>query len=240
MPEWKPTRPSLSKYLIVNVEDTGCGIKPEDQKRIFEKFGQVGNVLTDKPKGTGLGLTICGTILVHHGGALWVKSQEGKGSCFSFSLPVVTHTFVAENEERKNDESRAAEEVQHILTDAVQRSATGPRLLVVDDEPSVVNAISRFLEPRGYESVGCYSGDGALSKARELKPDAILLDILLPDRNGFDVLKDLKSSADTKDIPVIVVSGLDDSHTAFELGAADFVRKPFDLVSLLDNVRALA
>jgi DNA-binding response OmpR family regulator len=73
-----------------------------------------------------------------------------------------------------------------------------------------------------------------------MKPDAILLDILLPDRNGFDVLKDLKSSADTKDIPVIVVSGLDDSHTAFELGAAGYIRKPFDMVSLLDNVRALA
>ena len=83
-------------------------------------------------------------------------------------------------------------------------------------------------------------GDGALHMAREMKPDAILLDILLPDRNGFDVLKDLKSSGDTKDIPVIVVSGLDDSNTAFELGAAEYIRKPFDMVALLENVRALA
>ncbi len=232
--------PEAKQYLIVKVEDTGCGIKPEDQKRIFEKFGQVGNVLTDKPKGTGLGLTICGTIIVHHGGALWVESEEGKGSRFSFSLPVVTHTFESEDPELQGDEVRAAEEAQCILADAVQRSASGPRLLVVDDEPTVVSAISRFLEPRGYDSVGCYSGDSVLHMAREMQPDAILLDILLPDRNGFDVLKDLKSSGDTKDIPVIVVSGLDDSNTAYELGAAEYVRKPFDMVSLLDNVRALA
>lgn len=231
--------PEAEEYVIVSVEDSGCGILPEDQKRIFEKFGQVGNVLTNKPKGTGLGLTICGTIVVHHGGALWVESEVGKGSRFSFSIPVVT-----EGSGRyipvEDDNARAAEEAQQILADALERNTAGSKLLVIDDEPSIVKAISRFLDPMGYESVACYSGEGAVEMAREVKPDAILLDIMMPDRNGFDVLKDLKSSEETRTIPVIVITGLDDARTAFELGASEFIRKPFDMASLLDNVRAFA
>ena len=231
--------PEAEEYVIVSVKDSGCGILPENQKRIFEKFGQVGNVLTNKPKGTGLGLTICGTIIVHHGGALWVESKESEGSRFSFSIPVVH-----QNSDRyvplRDEDGRAAEEAQQILTNALERSTEGKKLLVIDDEPMIVSAISRFLDPIGYESVACYNGEGAVEMARELQPDAILLDIMMPDRNGFDVLKDLKSSEKTKSIPVIVVTGLDDARTAFELGASEFIRKPFDMASLLDNVRAFA
>jgi CheY-like chemotaxis protein len=227
-------------YVVVSVEDTGCGIALEDQNRIFEKFGQVGNVLTDKPQGTGLGLTICGTIVVLHGGALWVESSMGKGSCFSFSLPVSTETIDRDTRSRRREETkRAAREAQNILAEAIDRSASGRRILVVDDEPTIVSAISRFLDPMGYDSVGCYSGESALDMARELKPDAILLDIMMPDRNGFDVLRDLKADEETAAIPVIVVSGLDEPETAFELGASEYIRKPFDMASLLENVRAL-
>ena len=232
--------PEAGSYLVVTVQDTGMGIRPEDQKRIFEKFGQVGNVLTDKPQGTGLGLTICGTIIVQHGGALWVDSEPGEGSRFSFSVPVAAETIRPEDGPLRADVRKAAEEAQRILADAVERSASGQKIMVVDDEPTIVSAIGRFLDPMGYEPVPCYNGADAVEMARRVRPDAILLDIMMPDRNGFDVLKDLKSSVDTAHIPVIVVSGLDEAHTAFELGAAEYIRKPFDMVSLLDNVRALA
>ncbi len=231
--------PEAEEYVIVSVEDTGCGIDPENQKRIFEKFGQVGNVLTNKPKGTGLGLTICGTIIVHHGGALWVESEMGKGSRFSFSIPVATHAS-RPHQPIRDEELRAAEKAQQILSNAVERTTEGSKLLVIDDEPSVVSAIARFLDPMGYESIACYSGEGAVEMAEEVQPDAILLDIMMPDRNGFDILRDLKSKEETRSIPVIVVTGLDDASTAFELGAAEFIRKPFDMASLLDNVRAFA
>ena len=95
------------------------------------------------------------------------------------------------------------------------------------------------MAPAGYESIGCTEGLLAMDKVREHRPHAILLDVLMPDINGYDVLKMLKESEETADIPVIVLSGHDDAQTAFVLGAAEYIRKPFDINELLNYIHKL-
>jgi len=227
--------PEDDSYVVVSVRDTGIGIRSEDQERIFDKFGQVGNVLTDKPQGTGLGLAISSSIVVQHGGALWVESAPGQGSVFSFSLPVENAGAMAPAPARVF----RLTDSDHQIVRAVRRTTPGKQVLVVDDEPAIVTALTELLQPCGYRVVGCQSGSQAVARARELQPDAIILDIMMPEINGYDVLQLLKSDPSTAGIPVIVLSVLDDKQKAFELGASEYVRKPFEKDVLLDNVRAL-
>jgi CheY-like chemotaxis protein len=235
--------PESGEYVQVSVRDTGVGIRAEDQQRVFEKFGQVGNVLTDKPQGTGLGLAISGSIVVQHGGALWVESEPGLGSVFSFSIPVAeqgSRPATPAAPPAPRDEVRTDPDAQDELVQLLERTAAGKQILVVDDEPSIVAVLTELLQPLGYRAVGCQSGAQAIARARELEPDAIILDIMMPEINGYDVLRLLKSDATTASIPVIVLSVLDDKQKAFELGAAEYIRKPFEKHELLENVRALA
>jgi signal transduction histidine kinase len=251
------------EYVVVSVHDTGIGISAADEQRVFDKFGQVGNVLTDKPQGTGLGLPISGSIAVQHGGALWVESSPGIGTVFAVSIPVAPAPerggsgSAAPGRERaaiapgtraarSDPSSRTAgdsgdtdgEGEDSNLVEALQRSTAGKRVLVVDDEPFIVAALTELLEPAGYGVIGCGSGSEAVARARQYKPDAVVLDIMMPEINGFDVLRLLKSDSSTASIPVIVLSVLDDRNKAIELGAAEYVRKPFEKDVLLENVRA--
>ena len=122
----------------------------------------------------------------------------------------------------------------------MRRSSTGKLIMVVDDEPSIVTALTELLQPHGFRTISCYGGSEAVARAREMEPDAIILDIMMPEINGYDVLRLLKSDPSTAGIPVIVLSVLDDKSQALGLGAAEYVRKPFQKEELLDNVRALA
>jgi hypothetical protein len=263
------TAPEVGEYIVLSVRDTGPGIRAADEHRIFDKFGQVGNVLTDKPQGTGLGLAISGSIMVQHQGALWVESTPGVGSVFSFAVPVTTSEDVligapttvtggVAGRPGRGDLPTAAQASVAVgrggrkpaasvtppgpehLVEIVQRTAQGKLVLVVDDEPAIVTALTELLQPLGYRVVGCHTGWEAVSKTREMEPDAIILDIMMPGINGYDVLRLLKGEEATAEIPVIVLSVLDEKEKAFALGAAEFVSKPFHKQHLLDNVRALA
>jgi signal transduction histidine kinase/CheY-like chemotaxis protein len=278
------------EFVVLSVRDTGIGISAADELRVFDKFGQVGNVLTDKPQGTGLGLPISGSIAVQHGGALWVESTPGVGSVFSVSIPVApngardhgtrgksnvapladagqengvaaTASAAAGGGTTRGSRSKATTgasrsfaarttagpasaldgpgEPSEGLVGALQRTTIGKRVLVVDDEPSIVSALTEVLQPAGYIAIGCSTGSQAVARARDLRPDAIVLDIMMPEINGYDVLRLLKSEPDTAGIPVIVLSVLDDREKAMQLGADEYVRKPFDKQVLLDNVRML-
>ena len=273
--------PEHGQYVIVSVRDTGIGIAAADEQRVFDKFGQVGNILTEKPQGTGLGLPISGSIAVQHGGALWVESTPGMGSVFSVSIPVaaVESTLNADgvavdanpggtaataapgagtgrDPQPKTAALPAAPSASRLATPAaaggskppagaeslvgaLRRSTVGKRILVVDDEPSIVAALTELLQPAGFQAIGCQTGSQAVAKARELRPDAIVLDIMMPEINGFDVLRLLKSEPSTAQIPVIVLSVLDERDKAMALGASEYVRKPFEKNVLLDNVRML-
>ncbi len=186
--------------VLIGVEDTGPGISKEDQEKLFKPFSQVDASLTRKTGGTGLGLSISRNLVEMHGGRIWVESEVGKGSTFYFTLPLI-------------QASTAAEENERII-------------LAIDDDTNVIHLYQRYLTPEGYRVVPLTDPNMAIARARELKPIAILLDIMMPGRDGWQVLQDLKTHEATKHIPVIIASIVDEREKGFSLGAAEYLVKP--------------
>jgi PAS domain S-box-containing protein len=217
------------EMVMVSVTDSGIGIAPKDHESIFEKFKQVGDTLSGKPKGTGLGLPICKEIVEHYGGRLWVESELGKGSTFSFTLPV-TPKLEAEapeaKEEARKEEAKAA----------IKRGKT---ILVVDDEANIRRFLSHELTTRGYQVLEASGGKAAIDLTRKHHPDLITLDVMMPDINGHDVVAVLKNDLATKDIPILVLSIVEEKEKAYRLGVNDFVTKPFTMKVLMDKISRL-
>jgi signal transduction histidine kinase/ActR/RegA family two-component response regulator len=233
--------PESGEYLVVRVSDTGVGIPREFQQHIFEKFGQVGNVLTNKPQGTGLGLAISGSIMVQHSGALWVRSRNGDGSSFFFSIPVVVDSEALGPESGEAPVYPALPPANSSeLVAAIEAHTLGRRVLVVDDEPDTVAFITELLEPLGFRAIGCTSGNQAVAKARDLRPDCIVLDSHMPEINGCDVLRLLKGDASTKNIPVVVMGDPTEGRRVTELGAASLVPRPETRTDLVSATRSVA
>ena len=218
--------PDLGAYVVVAIEDDGQGIPPTDQQRIFEKFGQSGNVLTEKPQGTGLGLAISASIMAQHGGALWVESTPGEGSTFLYSVPVSAQ---AEHLRQFGGDSGRRSKITQTVTPAPDQDAMlraldqctdGTRVLVVDDDLDRIARVTATLEPLGYRALGCEGGTHAADRAREVAPDAIVLNANLRDLNGYEVLRRLKQERATVDVPVVVIGPAEEARRAYELGAA--------------------
>ncbi|RLC81977.1 MAG: hypothetical protein DRI61_03125 [Chloroflexi bacterium] len=204
----------------VDVTDTGIGIAPEDLPKVFDRFFRADNPVVRQSPGTGLGLSITKAFVEMHGGEIWVRSQLGKGSTFSFTIPIA--------------EAEAPEKVERPTPVRERR-----KILVVDDDRDVAELIRHNLEKEGYEATIALSGKDALWLAKELSPDLITLDVLLGDMDGFEVLEQLKADEATASIPVIIVSVLAEQEKGFALGAADYVIKPFEEERLLRSVRNL-
>jgi PAS domain S-box-containing protein len=210
--------------VLVSVTDSGIGIDPKDQKSIFEKFKQVGDTLTDKPKGTGLGLPICKEIIEHYGGRLWVESKLGKGSTFFFTLPLAPAAEAEATEAGEREEA------------AIPGDKT---ILVVDDEANIRRFLSHELKKRGYSVIQAAGGNEAIELARKRHPSLITLDVLMGGMSGFDVTAVLKNDPDTKDIPILIVSVVEDKKRAYKLGANDYLTKPFKIETLVSKVNQL-
>jgi len=215
-----------SDTVIVSVTDSGIGIAPENHAAVFEKFKQVGDTLTDKPKGTGLGLPICKEIIEHYNGKIWVESELGKGATFAFSLPLVY-----------------SEKVEELLPEVeekpVQTIQEDKLILIVDDEENIRNFLAHELTKKGYHVLKASSGKEALDVTRERHPDLITLDVQMPDISGFDVTAVLKNDDDTKDIPILILSVIEDKFKAYKLGANDCMTKPFNNDELVAKVKQL-
>ena len=212
--------PDNPKFLLLWVQDFGKGIPPEAQARIFEKFEQADSVMTRQHQGPGLGLPICRGIVEGHGGKIWVRSEPGKGSTFSVSLPA------AQSAPRKAAPTPVP---------ASGRAAASHHLvMVVDDDPDTRSVISRMLQSEGHFVVEVGNGNQVADLALRHRPEVITLDMVMPGTNGLEVLRMLKANEKTRSIPVICVSISDDlSSQAMKLGAAQFVRKPMEAETLL-------
>jgi signal transduction histidine kinase/DNA-binding response OmpR family regulator len=192
--------------LVVTVSDTGIGIAPDDRERIFESFQQGGRGVQQQ-EGTGLGLTLSKRILELLGGRMWLKTEVGVGSTFGFAVPVGTTS---------KSSARSAE----------QAPAGGPLVVVIEDDRSSLELLTLYLEGVGVEVVGERDGPSGLDTVRRRHPAAVVLDIRLPDMDGWEVLTALKADPVTAEIPVVVVSMLDERGMGFALGAAEYLVKP--------------
>jgi signal transduction histidine kinase/CheY-like chemotaxis protein len=220
---------AAEEQAIVSVIDTGSGIPQEKIEEIFQPFTQVDGSSTRKHGGTGLGLAITNSFVEMHGGELWVESEVGEGSTFYFSLPV-------EGPSAPEEEEDQAEEKQVI--DATLEEE-GKLVLCVDDDEGVLTLFRRYLRKQGYQIVGLTDSSRVLQEAKRLRPYAITLDVMMPEKDGWEVIRDLKEDPETRDIPVIVCSIVSDKEKGMTLGAADYLVKPIvedDLIAALDRL----
>jgi GAF domain-containing protein/CheY-like chemotaxis protein len=224
--------------VIVSVTDTGIGIAKEDYGAVFEQFKQVGgDTLTDKPKGTGLGLPICKEIVEHHGGRIWVDSKVGKGSTFSFAIPFIP----SENKTKKKQKPIHLDELVKQLKEQMAFSklkvdGKHATILVVDDDDSIRSLLQQELGEAGYLIEQATNGKHALECIRKNRPDLIILDVMMPEMNGFDVAAILKNDPQTMDIPIIILSIIQDKARGFRIGVDRYLTKPIDTAQLFKEV----
>lgn len=201
------------------VADSGIGIGAEDQKKLFQKFFRADNTSTREAGGTGLGLVIAKSIIELLGGAIWVESEVGKGSKFFFTLPL-----------------SVGEDVPPPEAYALPERGIG-LVMVADDDAYVRGLVQHHLHRRGYGTLSVGTAAEALQKARQHKPDAITLDILMPEMEGFHLLRSLKQDPATAAIPVVIISMVGDpARGGLSLGAVSFVRTPPDEDALAETI----
>ncbi|MCU7549605.1 GAF domain-containing protein [Chitinophagaceae bacterium LB-8] len=220
--------------IIVSISDTGIGIAKEDYKSVFEKFKQVGDTLTDKPKGTGLGLPICKEIVEHHGGQIWLESELGKGSTFIFSIPSISEKEpVLKPIQLDKLMKQLKDEMKKSKLNNKERTAT---ILVVDDDTSIRSLLQQELGELGYRIEEATNGKEALESIRKHRPDLIILDVMMPEMNGFDLAAILKNDPQTLDIPIIMLSIVQDKARGYRVGVDRYLTKPIDTTQLFAEV----
>ncbi len=213
------------------------GISAADQPKVFEKFKQVGDTLTDKPKGTGLGLPICREIVEHHGGRIWVESDLGKGSTFSFVVPVKLASTA--RTAPVSLEALVRELRQQVGVSDSRTAGHQPSILAVDDDPHIRALLAQEFAEAGYRLRLAADGREALAEVRRERPDLVILDVMMPEINGFDVAAVLKNDPQTMDIPIIILSIVEDRTRGFKLGIDRYLSKPIDTAALFREVSAL-
>ncbi len=209
------------EQVVVSVHDTGIGIAPDDQEKLFTKFYRVDSSLTRDIGGTGLGLSICKSVVELLGGDVGCESEAGQGSTFWFTLPVASCELVRKPELEGPLES------------------AGGLVLVIDRDQTTCDLIGTYLRKRGYDVEYAHDAAEAHDKALKLQPRAITLDVMLEEGDGFELLHQLKDDPSTRDIPVVVLSIVCDEGRSLRLGAADYLEKPIDherLIRIVDDL----
>ena len=217
-------------WISFRVSDTGIGLTPEQIGRLFQAFTQADAGTTKKYGGTGLGLVITRRFCQMMGGDATVESEYGKGSTFVLRIPCDVVTS-------KPEEPAVAAKLAEM---AAELPAGATRILVIDDDPTVHDLMRRFLRKEGFRVETALGGKEGLRMAREFRPDAITLDVMMPDMDGWSVLSALKADSELAGIPVIMLSMIDDKNMGFALGASDYMTKPIhreQMASVLNKYR---
>ncbi|MCL4234333.1 MAG: response regulator, partial [Deltaproteobacteria bacterium] len=212
----------------IRVRDSGIGIQPADLERVWGAFEQIDGSRSREREGTGLGLALTRKLVELHGGRIDVTSPgRGAGTTFEFSIPIVESTMPMAKSPNRRRNARS------------HRGDEPPLVLIVEDDPNARELLTQYITTGGYRVVGARDGEEALRLARELKPDAVTLDMMLPRIDGMGVLASLKADPATTDIPIVVVSVTEKNQLAFTLGVAEWFVKPVDEQRLLETLRRL-
>ena len=222
------------EFVDIKVTDSGIGMSPEQTDKLFSSFVQADSSTTRKYGGTGLGLAISKQLAEAMGGELTVVSELGKGSIFTASLPTLVEISMDDVDKSK---SAIISNERKLPADSSSRAA---KVLVIDDDPIVLDMMKHHLEGEGFNVILADSGKKGIELARTELPSAITLDILMPEMDGWSVLRTLKADSVTADIPVVMASILDEQKQGLALGANDYVSKPIDREKLISALRRLA
>ncbi|MFQ5649647.1 MAG: response regulator [bacterium] len=232
------------KEIRIDVFDTGIGIPAERLQEIFKEFHQIDSTDSRMYGGTGLGLAITKKVLGIIGGSVHVESELGKGSTFTIVFPVRSRKDVkpveAHQIEATPPEDNASESTLEVTDDRLNLVPNKRTILVVDDEKDSLYIISHYLREGDYQVVFCSNGEDVLHLAKRYEPFAITLDVLMPNQSGWEILQMLKSDEDTKAIPVIMTTILSEKERALELGADEYLTKPFEPETLMNYLAAFA
>ncbi|MCJ2082062.1 response regulator [Methylobacterium sp. J-090] len=208
-------------WLSFSVTDTGIGMNPEQQAKLFQRFTQADASTTRRFGGTGLGLAITRAFADMLGGAIEVTSREGMGTTFTLRVPadyVSTSPLEAIGHEGAHAASRLP----------IPDMASGGHVLIIDDDPSTRDLLVRFLEKDGFTVATASDGREGVERARALRPRVILLDVTMPRMDGWSVLRTLRADPELGATPIIMVTVLDEQNLAFSLGATDYLQKPIE------------
>ena len=216
-------------WLSFAVSDTGIGIAPDKLKHIFEEFTQADDSTTRDYGGTGLGLAISQRICKLLGGNLSVISELGEGSTFTIHLPATLPGTVSSPEATAQGPSvKTTQAITATELETSRDTVPGSTILVIDDDPQACEIIERYLVKDGFNVATANSGEQGLRLAHECQPAAITLDVMMPDMDGWSVLRALKADPVLRKIPVIMLTMIDDRTRGYSLGAVDYLTKPID------------
>jgi len=216
----------VTDVLEIAVRDTGIGIPGDQLEAVFEEFRQVDGSSTRKIQGTGLGLAITKKLVELLGGSIGVSSVLGEGSTFTFRIP----SRYGEAVDISSDSS----------TSITQVIDANNRLIVsIDDDPNVAVLLRQELEEDGYQVIAALNADEGIALVKKHKPVAVTVDILMPGKDGWQTIAALKADIETRDVPVIVVSAIENKELGFSMGIHDYIVKPFDHDALMGSLTRL-
>ena len=202
----------VKEYAVdINISDTGIGMTPDQVDKVFKPFTQADEKTTRKFGGTGLGLTITKMFAEMMGGEINLKSKEGKGTTFTVTIPTKVSDPKKQNMVQNNE---------------ITNADLGYTVLVIDDDDNAQDMMRKFLEKQNVSILQAKSGEDGLKLAAEYMPDAITLDVMMPEMDGWEVLTALQANEATKNIPVIMLTMADEPDIGFSLGATDYLTKP--------------
>lgn len=237
--------------MQISIQDTGVGIAEEDVERIFTTFYQVKEARLRESEGLGLGLSITKKIVEAAGGRIWVTSELGQGSCFTFSIPLATKEQLTEHADRNDNERKELALAarlnmerlqQHSIPQTRVQGSKPYTILVVDDEFSNLRVLINWLQRLGYSVIAVGSGQEALDIIETDKVDLVLLDLMMPQMTGYEVCRTIREKRDWIELPVIILTAAgqwSDFVLSFQLGVNDYLQKPVNLAELEVRIESL-
>lgn len=228
----------------ITVEDTGIGIPTEDLSSIFESFHQISSGMEREATGTGIGLNITKRLVELHHGEIKVESELGKGSRFSFTLPISDKASLVKAETAASVQAMISDqyEISTMVTSVKGADKKHAKIVIADDEPINLQVLTNQLALEGYEVISVRDGQSVLDQVEYEAVDLLILDIMMPNMSGYEVSRRLREKYSLSDLPILMLTAknqIQDIVTAFEVGANDYLTKPCDRKELISRVETL-